>query len=133
MVTRREWGGVDAVFRPWRCRAGRPSWRQGALPVGLDQAVHCDRVMGSSASFRLRGSVQAEGAALVAFLMGPQGGLLSVLVEIGHLEPAGGTQPYSGVKKRLQERAITEVEDGIAGGHGRRDQGIQVQAAFLAA
>jgi len=115
--------------------------------------------MGSSASFRQRGvsrrgnkgaggqssfldvlldglggqEVQAEGAALVAFLMGPQGGLLSVLVEIGHLEPAGGTQPYSGVKKRLQERAITEVEDGIAGGHGRRDQGIQVQAAFLAA
>ena len=60
------------------------------------------------------GNIVADGAALVTLLVEPDRRRIAVLVEVGHLQAAGGGQPGARAQKEPQNRAIAVVEHGIA-------------------
>lgn len=60
------------------------------------------------------GEVQADGPALVAFLVQPDGRLVAVLVEVRDFQPAAGAQADAGPQKSFQDGAVAVVDDRFA-------------------
>lgn len=159
---------IDIHAADGAIRNGRLSDGVGqTLQVALHEAVEGGRVhetngqllapgiesrskQGAAGQFRLlyvlpnglsRLEVQANGPALVALLVQPDGGLVAILVKVRHLEPARRGQPGAAVEEELQNRPIPVIEQAVSsrqahelpGAGGRQGSRLLASVGGLAA